>query len=793
MYIITDYKGTTSEIVGRKAYNLFVLNKHFSVPEFAVAVTRGFEDYQKNRKITAKLETELKETLEYFLRKGPVAIRSSGTAEDLPGVSFAGMYNTTLNVTDVADGIKAIIRTWDSIGSERAKVYREKNNITVGQMAVIIQHQLQPEVSGVMVTQSPFSVYEVLVECCLGLGERLVSGKIDPTRYRIRGKEIAEQKGESLLSKDQLFDLVAIGKKIERLYKAPQDIEWAIEKDKIYILQSRCILLNAAMPRRPCQVWSNVNVRETMPEPMSPMWWSLFDDTVFSIFVKNVFNFPINRSQYEKYRIVEMISGRLYWNVNNMLAYGKSIGPILDLLEGSRSMDPQLAMAIKAIDFRNLPKPMSGLKMSWFTIIAFTRLVYYLLLSFFRYGWMFSKITHSYDKFEEMNWNFVPSNDLNQGIENVKNWIKSMMWVFARRYFGGVFLSIFHLVLLGRLLRIRMGKQGEAIARKAMLGIIDKTGEMVLAVNNLAQVAKERTDEMTVKNLEDLHKNDKTFKKLFDQFLNDFGQRGPAEFDIASPNWREDHELVYRLIQTARDSHQYDFNRPRMTKELLKSLRPMERFILKIFLPRIEVFTPLRENGKHIYLKAAAKQKDQLFVIADILLAQGFVKQKRDIFFFSLHDLEKIVQNKLTKQEALKLIKIRKEQWKLYQRTPAPDIIYSSGERITTCPIFSKILSGESVSYGKVKGRARIIKDFKESDKLKQGEILVTHHTDPGWTPLFNVAAGVIIEVGGLICHAAMVARELGTPAIVIKGATKLIPNGKMVELDADVGKVFLI
>jgi pyruvate,water dikinase len=126
----------------------------------------------------------------------------------------------------------------------------------------------------------------------------------------------------------------------------------------------------------------------------------------------------------------------------------------------------------------------------------------------------------------------------------------------------------------------------------------------------------------------------------------------------------------------------------------------------------------------------------------------------------------------------------------MYRRAKPPDIIYESGERISASITESAILSGEPLSYGKIKARARIIKDFNDSSRLKKGEILVTHHTDPGWTPLFIVASGVIIEVGGVICHAAMVARELGIPAVVIRGATALIPEGKVVELDADEGTV---
>jgi len=792
MYVISHREEATTETVGTKAWHLFFLKKYFRVPKFVVITTRGFREYRNDKKLSSMLQKKLKTTLQDFLVNGPVAIRSSASTEDLPGFSFAGMYHTALNITDVDEGLNAIVRTWNSIDSERVKQYRKKNNIPIGEMAVIIQHQVQPDVSGVVVSQSPFSVSEVLIECCPGLGDKLVSGKITPTRYRMREGGSHLREGENLLSEKQIATIVKMSKKIAALFTSPQDIEWAIAKNKIYILQSRPILLNTAMPRRSCLVWSNVNVRETMPEPISPLWWSLFDDFVYSIFIKYVFNFPITRQQYEKYRPIEMLSGRIYWNVNNMIAYGKPIGPILDLIEGSKVMDPQLASAFKAVDLRALPRPIPTLEMFYFTIISFPRLIYYLLLSFFRYRWMFKKIMNSYQKFEELHRMFKPSHDLKQGIKNVNNWLKSVMFVFARRYFGGVFLSVFYTVLLDRLLRQRQGNKGEVIAHKTALGIIDKTGEMVLAINNLALLAHEKVSSITSRTLKKLYKKDKEFKDQFNRFLKDFGHRGPAEFDIASENWRENHELVFKLIQTVRDSHRYTVDRTQLIRELQQSTNPMGRFILNIFLPRIEAFTPLREDGKHIYLRAAAKLKDQLFIIADILLSKGLLQRKRDIFFLSKHDLEKIASDKLTKRDVVRLIKIRKEQWELYQRTPAPDIILGSGERITASAEPSKILTGESLSYGKIEARARVIESFSVSQRLKKGEILITHHTDPGWTPLFTVASGVIIEVGGVICHAAMVARELGIPTIVMRGATKLIPDGAVIELNADTGKVIL-
>ncbi len=788
MYVVN--KGN-ARLVGAKAGNLFRMRKSFEVPEFRVLSTRAYQRYMADRIMPPQMRKELEETLRAFLKKGMVAIRSSGSAEDLPGVSFAGMYSTTLNINSVDEGVQAILRTWKSARSPIVQEYCRQMNIEPGDMAVIIQHQLQPETSGVMVTQSPFSVSEVMIECCSGLGDKLVAGEVVPVRYRVRGGKIIEHKGAELLSTERLEELIVAGKKIERILKMAQDIEWAIEDGRLYILQSRPVMLHAATQRSKGTVWCNANVRETIPDPISPMTWSVFDASFFPGIMIDVFGFPVSVEQYRKFRPVEMLSGRLYWNMNNTLMYGKPIGPLLDSISGDRAVDPQMATAFRAVDINNLPKIMSGPRMFAFSITALIRLVYYLTLAFIRYGWMRNKIARTNDELDAYCANFEIIDDIGSGTDKVNAWMKVILKRFARKYFGGIFLGAFYLGLLGIILSIRLGKKGEVMARKTITGIIDKTGEMALCIHQLAQLARRKISTVDVAHLRKLYSYDPEFRANVDRFMIEFGHRGPAEFDIASINWREDHDMLYRVITTARDSR-YDARREETIKRILDSVPPFERFILKLFIPRLEVFIPLRENGKHYYLKATAKTKDQLLLIGKQLTDKRFIPKQRDVFFLTLHDLEGIIDGQLGKKDIRNRVAQRKKQWRHYQLADVPDIIYESGERVTTAVQKSQMISGEPLSFGRVRARARIIRDFSDVHRLKQGEILVTHHADPGWTPLFTTASGLIVEVGGVICHAAMVARELGLPALSVTGAMSLIPDGALIEIDADEGRVVL-
>ncbi len=794
MYIIKNYKVSQQTLVGSKAKNLFILAKYFNVPEFVVISSQGFKDYRLHRKFSVELYNELKNVLRNFFKMGPIVVRSSGVAEDLPGISFAGLYNTTLNITDFEKARAAIIRTWDSADTARVKSYCQKMNISLGDMAVIIQHQLEPEISGVMVTRSPFAGNEIMIECCRGLGEKLVAGKIIPTRYRIRGGEIVEQKGENLLSPGQIGQLVKAGKKIEKIFKSPQDIEWSFANGNLYLLQSRSILLHAAVPRRKCTVWTNANLRETLPTPVSPLAWSYLDEIILPTILIKCFRIPVSIDQYFKIHPVELLAGRAYWNLNNTMAYGKTVSILIDLLKVA-NLDPQIATASKAIDIKHLPELIPAGKMIYFSLKATLRLTYYLGLGFFRYQWMLNKIKKSQEEILSHIRHLKLSEELKSGMAIARGWAEHFINNTGRSYFGGIFLSMFHLIILGKLLSLQAGKKGTATARHTIFGIIDKTGEMVLTLNSLARLANSRLNKnkITSNDLRKLRKSDSEFSRAFNDFIYEFGHRGPGEFDMANLTWREDLDMLYQLILTAINNKNNAIDRTRIITNLLQTSSPYGRFMIKLFLPRIEAHSPLRENAKHVYFLLQARIKDQLAVIEKKLIKNGYLKKNRDIFFLTLGELDNIVNNRSTKSDIMNIVKTRKQEWQVNAKLEPPEIIYESGELITAPVVLAKSLSGEPLSYGKIRARARVIKDFNHSKRLKQGEILVTHHTDPAWTPLFTVAAGLIVEVGGVVCHGAMVARELGLPAVMLKRATSLIKDGVMVELDANLGKVSLL
>ncbi len=789
-YFVRSHEPASIERVGSKAMSLFRLARHLNVPDFVVLAARAYQEFAPQSVLAAELEEEIKDVFQMFLAGGPVAVRSSATAEDTPGASFAGMYNTSLNITSVEDGIEAVVKTWRSLDSERAVSYRKKIDCDRGVMAVIIQHQLKPETSGVIFTADPLGRDDLLIECCSGLGEKFVSGSVEPSRYRIRKNVVHTRTGDDILSDNQINELIKTGKKIEGLFNGPQDIEWAYENGQLYILQSRPITKIATVKKKGT-VWSNVNVRETIPDPISPMMYSIFESIMFPLIIIDTFGVPISRKQYYKYPAVERVLGRLYWNVNNTMALGRTIDPIMRLLSADKNLDPQMAAAFKEVDLKTIPALIPFFRSVIFSISAMMRMTTFIIKSSIFMRGTVKKVNRELFETLAMAEEYEVTADLNEGVKKVQKLITDIANKITRRYFGGLFLSLFYFILLGVVLKLRTGKKGETIARKTIVGLIDRTGEMVIAVEELADLAQKKIRNFDVGEIKNLYNTDEEFKNSFDDFIRKFGHRGPAEFDVASPNWREDHNMLFRLIATHKKVRR-EQDRKQIIKEIINNVRPFERFVIKLLLPRIEAFAPLRENGKHYYFKANAKAKDQFFKISEQLVAKKYYDDIRDIFFLELEDLNAITGGRVTPDQIRATVSRRKKERIEYEKIDAPDLVFDDGQTVSFSCETGPIMTGEPVSFGRVRGKACIVRDFKSSSKLRPGEILVTHHTDPGWMPLFSVCGGVIVEAGGLICHAAMVARELGVPAVVLRNATSAIPDGTVIELDADVGKITL-
>jgi len=527
-FIVTEEGVSTQETVGAKAWNLYQIKARVNVPAFVVVSVETFRYFKKHSRHPDGLRKEVGYFLEEVFNGNPIAVRSSGTAEDTKDKSYAGMYTSVLNVSGIDEIMEAIREVWESNDSERVHAYRTMHKLAPGEMAVILQQQIDADFSGVMTFSAHSVKEEIVIECCKGLGDKLVSGTITPSRYHLKGKKVTSRSGDNLLSSRELSTLYGVGKQVHKVFNVAQDIEWAYQDGDLYILQARTLTAKIQKTQKPVTVWCNANLRETIPDPISPMGYSFFNEIWLPDIIITVFGFPMTRDQYHQYPPVERILGRMYWNLNNTAAYGRSIAPILNFMKGGAAVDPQLGAAMENIDIQHIPQLVPASTMIRFTIRAMVRMPFFLFKTYWRFRTAAQMIKQAFLEVDQQAKKMIPVFDLQSGIDNVREWVQVISGVDGKRYFSGLLISIFYLTLLIKILSWRMGKKGEAIARMTTYGLIDKTGEMVRAMQDLSSTVQRKLDSLSGPSLAALYESDPEVHEQFDRFLEEFGHRVEA-------------------------------------------------------------------------------------------------------------------------------------------------------------------------------------------------------------------------------------------------------------------------
>ncbi len=776
------------------------------------------------------------------------AVRSSATAEDLPNASFAGQQDTYLNVQGADDLLESVRQCWISLFTDRAIIYRVQNNFDHREvlLSVVVQRMVLPEVSGILFTADPVSGHRHIatIDASYGLGEALVSGLVSADLYKvdkrtlheieanIADKQIAirplsdggttqEQLNEPersarVLSSPQVKALAEIGTRIETHYGQPQDIEWALAKDKIYIVQSRPItslypLPDPAPTDDERHIYLSFSHAQVMTDPMPPLALSIWQQT-----------FPFGRdmnllTDYNPYMITA--GGRLYIDVTAMLHHKISRQLVLTFLE---NVDPFIVQTLREItarlDFQQMAArsqnkaTMRGL-LHWMAPIGrdiLTNLIWHRLEG----------------RTEEMNqWS-------EQFIAKVQSQLDTAAPGAERLQvantilgagMGDIIRRVLPLIaagLLSRALLLRLlPNQAEDIAllMRGLAGNV--TTDMDLHVGDLVDIARrfpalvahlDDPDPVAVFESIRTVKGGTDFLSAWEQFLEQYGMRGPSEIDISRPRWRDDPSSLIQVIasnlqQTEAGSHRQQHQRMMVEGEeagerlivaaqtgLLGGLHSrMVRRLIRI----IRNLLAVREHPKFLLVRIFSLIREAILDVGTQLQAQNRIDAVDEVWYFDLHELIRVLERPA--DDLRPRIAKRKADMARYWTLRPPRVMLSDGEN----PIIKHqqdnlpvgVLPGSPVSVGTVEGLARVVID-PTRDALAPGEILVAPFTDPGWTPLFINAAGLVMEVGGLMTHGSVVAREYGIPAVVgVLDATQRIQTGQRIRVDGDQGYVEIL
>ncbi|MGW0908775.1 rifamycin-inactivating phosphotransferase [Streptomyces sp. NPDC002853] len=791
--------------------------------------------------LPADLATAITQALTRIDGQAAYAVRSSATAEDLPTASFAGQQDTYLNVVGPTAILQHVSRCWASLFTERAVTYRRRNGIdhrTV-HMAVVVQQMVFPHAAGILFTADPVTGDRKVatIDAGFGLGEALVSGLVNPDIFKVRHGEVvartiaakqravqalptggtrevtvdARQQEQPALTDGQAVELVRLGRQIEAHFGRPQDIEWCLADDNdgagagagagagegegagFLIVQSRPITTLYPVPEAGDQdnhVYVSVGHQQMMTDAMKPLGYSMWQLTAMA---------PMHEA-----------GGRLFVDVTQRLASPASRAGLLDLLgKGDPLVRDALETVIDRDDFvPSLPEAIPGgpprgaapaapiatdpavvtelIERSEASVAALRRDIRT------KTGpELFDFLLEAFEEHKRVLGDPLSVQAIMAGME-------ATWW-------------------LNEKLQEWLGEKNAADT--LTLSAPDNiTSEMGLELLDVADVIRPHPEVMAylqgVENedfLDELPKlaGGTEARDAIQAYLDRYGMRCVGEIDITRPRWSESPTTLVpvildnvRIFEPGAAERHFEQGRQRAQKkeqEVLSRLRALpdgdrKADETKAMIDRVRTFIGYREYPKYGIICRYFVYKKALLDEAERLVRAGVLAEREDVFYLTFQELHEVVRSKQLDDQ---LIAQRKDDFRAYQTLTPPRVLTSDGEALTGAyrrdDVPSGALVGLPVSAGTVEGRARVILDMSQAD-LEAGDILVTSFTDPSWSPLFVGIAGLVTEVGGLMTHGAVIAREYGLPAVVgVEQATRLIRDGQRIRVHGTDGYVEIL
>ncbi|MGG0656922.1 phosphoenolpyruvate synthase [Rummeliibacillus pycnus] len=757
------------------------------------------------------------------------AVRSSATAEDLPHASFAGQQDTYLNIIGKEAILQHIRKCWASLFTDRAVIYRIQNGFDHSQvyLSVIVQRMVFPQASGILFTADPITSNRKLlsIDASFGLGEALVSGLVSADCYKVQEDKIVDkmiatkklaiyarkeggtetvpidpdQQMTQTLTEQQILQLARIGRQIEAYFGCPQDIEWCLVDDTFYIVQSRPITTLYPIPEANDQenhVYLSVGHQQMMTDPMKPLGLSFFLLTT-----------PAS---------MRKAGGRLFVDCTHHLASPDSRKALLNTMGQHDPLMKDALMTVLERDFIKLlpndkeeqspgksnkgvtPEGSQAQIENNPTIVS-------------------DLIKSSQSSIEELKQN-IQTKSGSDLFDFILEDIQELKRILFNPQSSRVFMAAMN---ASSWINEKMEKWlGEKNVADTLSQSVPNniTSEMGLALLDVADVIRPYPEVINylqhVKDdnfLDDLLKfegGSETRNAIYD-YLSKYGMRCSGEIDITKTRWSEKPTtLVPMILGNIKNFEPNASNRKfeqglhvalKKEQELLDRLKQLPDGAQKAketkrMIDLIRNFIGYREYPKYGMIHRYFVYKQALLKEAEQLVQVGVIHEKEDIFYLTFEELHEVVRiNKLDYQIICK----RKDEYKLYEKLTPPRVITSDGE-ITVGEYKRENLPAEAivglpVSSGVIEGRARVILNIEDAD-LEDGDILVTSFTDPSWTPLFVSIKGLVTEVGGLMTHGAVIAREYGLPAVVgVENATKLIKDGQRIRVHGTEGYIEIL
>lgn len=782
----------------------------------------------KKTTIPKDIEDGIISYLTTFGEKDSYAIRSSATAEDLPTASFAGQQDSYLNIIGREAILKHIGKCWASLFTDRAVIYRLQNGFDHHKVyiSVVVQKMIFPEVAGILFTADPITSNRktTSIDASFGLGEALVSGMVNPDIYKVSNGKIVDKnistkkkaiyalknggteeqeiehdkQNKQVLKDEQILKLEYMGRKIEEYFDSPQDIEWCLVDNIFYIVQSRPITTVYPIPEntdKENHVYLSVGHQQMMIDPLKPLGLSIFNLTSFGPRFKG--------------------GGRLFVDVTKILISPDSREVLLtNMGQHDPLMKDALMTIIERGDFiKLLPSDKKKYRKNDNDMSS----------------WKFNMQIENDPKIvsELIKNNQVSLEELKENIKT-KSGVDLLEFILEdidklkKDLFDSQNLSVINAVTdasawINEKMNMWLGEKSVAdtISQSVLNNI---TSEMGLELLDVADIIRPYPE--VIGYLQHVKEDDfldgllrfeggKEARDAIFKYLKKYGMRCVGEIDITKTRWSEKPTILIPMIISNIRNFEPNESKLRFEQGRQKALKKEKELLNRLkqlpdgeqkaeetkkVIDLIRNFIGYREYPKYGIINRYFVYKKYLLKEAEKLIKANVINDKEDIYYLTFEELMEVVRSN---ELDYLIINKRKEEHKLYEKLTPPRVITSDGEIIVGKykreSIPERAIIGLSVSSGIIEGRARVILSIEDAN-LEDGDILVTKFTDPSWTPLFISIRGLITEVGGLMTHGAVIAREYGLPAVVgVEDATKLIKDGQRIRVNGTDGYIEIL
>jgi pyruvate,water dikinase len=787
------------------------------------------------------VETSLRQVADTWLDGGMCVVRSSAVGEDGGQSSFAGQFDSVLGVATLPALRDAVRTCWASFWGERAMAYRIARGEAASGMGVVIQRQVNAVAAGVLFTRPPEAGADddrMIVELCAGLADQLVAGAIDPARCELsRSRMVVTRQApppgrpdvdvEHLLSARRASDLARLALRLEHALGGPQDIEWAIDSDgRIAIVQARPITTRSsavAMDRDGWVLWSNANVNENFPDPVSPLLYSIAARGYYHYFRNLGLAFGISRRRLAAMDrplsgIIGVHGARLYYNLTNihavlrMAPMGERLAAAFNLFVGVDETAKQPAHATGWRDGR-------GRIAQAFEIVRIAAAT----------SWQYLFLGRRLSRFEEAADAFAVATSR----EAVATATLPELGVLFNRFLDIRFLRWKNAALcdaaamvtysLLQWLLARNGFTGSTHTRllRALPGVPSSQPPLELwALSRMARdvepLRQLLLNQASAEAIVACIRNDPrcaNVRRAFERYLERWGFRSSRELMLTVPAFDEEPEPLIDLLRqyvTAEglapeiEIERQAAQRRRETGQVIWTMArraPVQAMAAWVLIRWTQRAVAYRERARLKQALVYTRCRRIALAIGDELVRRGQLAHRDSVFMLTFPEVDELSSGRaMFPHGVVALVDRRASEHEAMAALAPPDsfrlragFVFSAQDRVEAVARRvhpeADLLHGISACGGHISAPAAVLGDVSDAHRLQRGDVLVTRQTDPGWAPVFCLVSGLVIERGGMLSHGAIIAREFGLPCVVgVADATGRIPHGRRVTIDGDRG-----